>query len=79
MNIAEDVEGRIHAENPAKAKYKLNDVDGDDEGRIRAENINFTMMIGIIKSMLESLQKFNYKLHDVDVEELKVKSMLKVM
>ena len=32
MNIAEDVEGRIHAENPAKAKYKLNDVDGDDEG-----------------------------------------------
>ena len=23
MNIAGDVEGRIHAENPAKAKYKI--------------------------------------------------------
>ena len=38
MNIAEDVEGRIHVENPAKAKYKLNDVDGDDEGGIHAES-----------------------------------------
>ena len=39
MNIAEDVEGRIHAENPAKAKYKLNDVvDGDDESGIHAES-----------------------------------------
>ena len=38
MNIAEDVEGRIHVENHAKAKYILNDVDGDDEGGIHAES-----------------------------------------
>ena len=49
MNIAEDVEGRIHVENPAKAKYKLNDVDGGEEGGIHAEN------------MLEGLQKYDYK------------------
>ena len=35
--------------------------------------------MGKVKSMLESLQKFNYKLYDVDGEEWEVKSMLKVM
>ena len=49
MNIDDDVEGRIHVENPANAKYKLNDVDGDDEVGIYTEN------------MLEGLQKYNYK------------------
>ena len=49
MNIADDVGGRIHVENPAKAKYKLNDVDGDEEGVIHTEN------------MWEGLQKYNYQ------------------
>ena len=52
MNIAEDVEGRIHVENPAKAKYKLNDVDGDDEGGIHAEsNVMLNTNISTIKPL----------------------------